>query len=71
MTRDNIARIWTDTNCIFIQTTDGKIGSEKFSDYSRLANSTDAERNHFKLSYYGIHWPELDEDLSYAGFFNK
>lgn len=36
-------------------------------DNARLAKGT-AERLHrFELSPYGIHWPELDEDLSSAG----
>jgi len=32
----------------------------------RLASANDAQRNFFRISPsgYGIHWPELDEDLS-------
>lgn len=33
----------------------------------RLANGTDAQLNHVEISPFGIHWPELDEDLSFEG----
>ncbi len=33
----------------------------------RLARGTAAQLNHIELSPYGIHWPELDEDLSFQG----
>ncbi len=33
---------------------------------NRLLNATEAQRNIFEFSpaHYGIHWPQLDEDLS-------
>ncbi|HKW29786.1 MAG TPA: DUF2442 domain-containing protein [Verrucomicrobiae bacterium] len=34
---------------------------------SRLANGTDQQLNHIELSPFGLHWPELDEDLSFRG----
>ena len=35
----------------------------------RLAKATQVERNHFEVSPtgYGIHWPDIDEDLSIDG----
>ena len=35
----------------------------------RLASATEAQRNFFRISAsgYGIHWPEIDEDLSVDG----
>ena len=35
----------------------------------RLRNATQKQREHFEISPtgYGIHWPELDEDLSIDG----
>jgi len=35
----------------------------------RLSNASPAEREQFELSAFGIHWPSLDEDLSFEGFF--
>lgn len=44
-------------------------GKLSFSRWSRLANATPAQRKAFVLSRYGIHWPELDEDLCFEGLF--
>src|SRR5215210_3154714 len=35
--------------------------------YPRLLHGTKKERNRFEIGVYGIHWPDLDEDLSIAG----
>lgn len=48
---------------------DGRTISVPLVWYPRLLNATDAQRGNWKLSGggYGIHWPELDEDLSTEG----
>jgi hypothetical protein len=33
----------------------------------RLANGTAQQLNNIEISPYGVHWPELDEDLSFRG----
>ena len=33
----------------------------------RLAQGTPAQLNHVEISPYGLHWPDLDEDLSFRG----
>lgn len=33
----------------------------------RLAKGTPAQLGRMEISPYGIHWPELDEDLSFQG----
>jgi hypothetical protein len=33
----------------------------------RLARGTAEQLNHVELSPFGVHWPELDEDLSFRG----
>jgi hypothetical protein len=33
----------------------------------RLANGTHQQLNHIEISPFGLHWPELDEDLSFRG----
>ena len=37
--------------------------------YPRLSYATPAERQHFEISGagYGIHWPDLDEDIGVEG----
>jgi uncharacterized protein DUF2442 len=48
---------------------DGRILSVPLAWYPRLLNATPAQRTNWKISGggYGIHWPEIDEDLSTAG----
>jgi hypothetical protein len=33
----------------------------------RLAKGDDAQLNNVEVSPFGVHWPDLDEDLSFAG----
>jgi hypothetical protein len=33
----------------------------------RLAGSTHQQLNHIEISPFGLHWPDLDEDLSFQG----
>ena len=64
-----IARVWTDATHVYAVTTDGREASYAFSAWPRLANATDGQRRDFRLSYSGIHWPQLDEDLCVDGMF--
>jgi hypothetical protein len=64
-----ISKVWVDDSRVYAETTDGLRASYAFSDWSRLANATDEQRRDFHLSYSGIHWPQIDEDLSFEGMF--
>ena len=48
---------------------DGRTVSVPIGWYPRLAHGTPAERANFQISGagYGIHWPDLDEDLGVEG----
>jgi Protein of unknown function (DUF2442) len=35
--------------------------------YPRLVSASAAQRAHFEIMPMGIHWPDIDEDLSIAG----
>ncbi len=37
------------------------------SENPRLAKGTSKQLNHIELSPFGLHWPDLDEDLSFRG----
>jgi hypothetical protein len=52
-----------------VDLTDGRTISVPISWYPRLAHGTVEERNHWELlgSGVGIHWPDLDEDISVQG----
>ena len=64
-----IAKVWVDSTHVYAETVDGICASYAFSEWPRLANATDEQRQDFHLSYFGIHWPQVDEDLSFEGMF--
>lgn len=69
MTKDEIEKVWIAGNRVCLLTKDGCEASEKIDQFPRLKWATQEQRENFELNHYGIHWPELDEDLSYEGFF--
>lgn len=63
-------KVWFENGRVYILTADGHEGSLPVRLFPRLYNATDAQRQNYTLSHFGIHWPEIDEDLSYDGFFD-
>jgi hypothetical protein len=64
----NVQSTWTDSLYLYI-TTDGQTYRIGWKDCSpRLARASQAQRKHLEVSPagYGIHWPEMDEDLAIA-----
>lgn len=57
------ARVTRDS--IVVSFEDGRTISVPLAWYPRLAHSTAKERARFKLGAFGLHWPALDEDISY------
>ena len=66
-----IEKIWLTDSEIWIRTTEGKEACERFADYPRLEDATHAQREKYTADAFGISWAELDEDLSFDGFFRK
>lgn len=54
---------------MIVQLDDGRILSVPLAWYPRLIHGTKQEREHFELigDGEGIHWPDLDEDVSVEG----
>lgn len=66
-----VERIWLTDDAVWIQTKNGEEACEYYADYPRLRYATPQQRANYKADDYGIHWPDIDEDLSYEGFFHK
>jgi len=51
---------------------DGRSVSVPMEWYPRLANATSAQRKNWEFAGggYGLHWPDVDEDLSIEGILN-
>lgn len=67
--KTKIVKVWIDNESIYIQTGKGEILKERFSDYPRLREASISQRANFEYDNIGIRWKELDEDLSFNGFF--
>jgi hypothetical protein len=54
---------------LIVDLVDGRTVSVPLSWYPRLVHGTREERSHWRLigRGEGIHWPDLDEDISVAG----
>ena len=66
-----VDKVWLTDTAVWIRTVDGKEACEKFADYQRLKFATPKQRANFKVNKFGIRWEELDEDLSFDGFFQE
>lgn len=65
-----IVKAWMTDTDVWIRTADGREASEKIADYPRLRFATPEQRERFTLNDDGIHWREIDEDLSFESFFD-
>lgn len=64
-----ISKIWFKNNSIFLSTKEGKEKSMPLKWFPKLENATEKQRKNYELSPFGIHWENIDEDLSFEGFF--
>jgi hypothetical protein len=60
------AHVDVNDDVLSVQLTDGRSISVPLAWYPRLSHGTPAERNKWRLvgNGRGIHWPDLDEDVS-------
>ena len=65
----DVTKVWVDENYVHILTSEGMERKEAIDNYERLRTATTEQLQNFEMDNLGIHWPELDEDLSYEGFF--
>jgi hypothetical protein len=69
ITDNDLERVWLTREAVHIRTRDGREAKELFAHYKRLAGANAKKLHNFKINAFGLHWPDLDEDLSYNGFF--
>ena len=56
-----------DDDSFIVELNDGRTIGAPLAWFPRLKRATRRQREDFELSAGGIHWPELDEDISVAG----
>jgi hypothetical protein len=59
--------VWFDDNSMWVELVDGRTLGIPLAWFPRLLHATPEQRQEFELTVNGIHWDELDEDISVAG----
>ncbi len=64
-----VMNVSIDDDRLVVELMDGRLIGVPLAWYPRLANATQEQRNHWEVAGagYGIHWPDIDEDLSTEG----
>lgn len=63
-----IKKIWFENERLYGLTDDGRTLWQSLLYYRRLAEATDEQRNNYSIGVFGIHWPDIDEDVSFESF---
>ena len=56
-----------DENSLWVELSDGRVVAVPLAWFPRLLNATPEQRAKVEISPMGLHWDELDEDVSVAG----
>ena len=63
-----LIKIWFENNRIYGLTDDGRTLWQSLLYYKRLMNATEEQRNNYEMDDEGIHWEDIDEDVSFESF---
>ena len=68
-TEPRIAEVFVSDEAITARLTDGRVISVPLAWSWRLSDATQQQREHYELigDGQGVHWPEIDEDISAHG----
>ena len=66
-----VDKVWLTEDAVWIRMDDGTEACERFKDYPRLKHASRSVLENYDVDDYGIHWGEIDEDLSFEGFLSK
>jgi Protein of unknown function (DUF2442) len=66
---ERVANVSLSADSLRVALMDGRIISVPLAWYPKLLHATEEQRKNWKIAGggYGIHWPDLDEDLSTEG----
>jgi hypothetical protein len=59
--------VWFDDNSMWVELVDARTLGIPLAWFPRLLHATPEQRQKYELTVSGIHWDELDEDISVAG----
>ena len=61
-------RIWFEKERLYLESIDGRVMWQSLLYYRRLHEANEKERLNYELNHFGIHWIDVDEDVSYESF---
>jgi len=69
VTLSRVLNVLVTDDTLSVDLEDGRTVFVPIGWYPRLASGTDSERSNFEISGagYGVHWPDLDEDIGVEG----
>lgn len=69
ITDERVADVRCSDDSLIVDLMDGRTISVPLAWYPRLLGATADQRSHWEIAGggYGIHWPDIDEDLSTEG----
>ena len=56
-----------DDNSMWVELSDGRTLGVPYAWFPRLLNATPKQREAVEIGRFGLHWEDLDEDISIAG----
>lgn len=65
--KDRPVAVEVDNGMLHVTLQDGRIIATPLEWYPRLLNASPEQLANVELGFAGIHWPDLDEDLSVKG----
>lgn len=68
VTKMKITKIWFDYEHLIGEDEDGNVYKQSLLWYQKLKDASDEERKAFSFGFGGIHWRNLDVDVSFESF---
>lgn len=63
-----ILEIWFDADYIYGKDNKGQVHKQSLLWYPKLRQANDEERGKYTFGFDGIHWRDIDEDISFESF---
>lgn len=64
----SISKVWIDGEWLYVKDTENQTHRQSLLWYPQLRGATAEQSKRFKIGMDGIHWPELDVDVSFESF---
>jgi hypothetical protein len=62
-----VNKLWFSRGRIYIDK-DGKVQNQSLRFFPRLRKATEKQRSKWTESYFGLHWLDINEDISFESF---